>query len=525
MNILKIENDKFQQIEKDIKEYLNVNSLQLYSPIISLYFNYYNNDSYKKFTLKSPKFILSIKEKLENQYEDSYIKNMFKCDLFDTRSNKTLESRDVFVKILPILDMLTFMKNGYRTDNSQLPNIFNYLTSKKINSYHNSAYIDNYFTYLGSKLVDMNLCPTFPEYLGSFTGIAENFDFDITEEYSQLIDINWFKNGLDTNFTLKKVKNKKLDKYFSELDNLEFTEAENKSDISDYKDLNIEVDDLSEILGSNDLDETNDNKSLLEEDSDDNNSSDNLSVQSFNSDMSIEDSLKYLYYITVPNFPVQLVCLEKLTATLDNLIENGYDISETEWKSILFQICFGLSVAQKNYDFVHNDLHSSNIMFKDTPDKYLYFRFKNKYFRIPTFGKITKIIDFGRATFKVKNQLFFSDVFKKNGDAEGQYSFPYNNTLKDCKIKPNRSFDLSRLATTIIEHFSEESNIYKLLKLWCSDKSGKNLMEFNDDFNLYKLIAKNVISAVPVKQLEKRIFQEFLIKKEDIPKNTRVYYY
>ena len=45
-------------------------------------------------------------------------------------------------------------------------------------------------------------------------------------------------------------------------------------------------------------------------------------------------------------------------------------------------------------------------------------------------------------------------------------------------------------------------------------------MEFNDDFNLYKLIAKNVISAVPVKQLEKKIFQEFLIKKEDIPKNT-----
>ena len=87
-------------------------------------------------------------------------------------------------------------------------------------------------------------------------------------------------------------------------------------------------------------------------------------------------------------------------------------------------------------------------------------------------------------------------------------------SLKDCKIKPNRSFDLSRLATTIIEHFSEESKIYKLLKLWCSDKTGKDLMEFNDDFNLYKLIAKNVISAVPVKQLEKKIFQEFIIKKD-----------
>ena len=45
-----------------------------------------------------------------------------------------------------------------------------------------------------------------------------------------------------------------------------------------------------------------------------------------------------------------------------------------EWKSILFQICFGLSVAQKNYNFVHNDLHSSNIMFKETELEFLYFQ-------------------------------------------------------------------------------------------------------------------------------------------------------
>ena len=54
-------------------------------------------------------------------------------------------------------------------------------------------------------------------------------------------------------------------------------------------------------------------------------------------------------------------------------------------------------------------------MFKETPTEYLYFNFKGSYFRIPTYGKITKIIDFGRATFKIQNKIFFSDVFKKNG--------------------------------------------------------------------------------------------------------------
>jgi hypothetical protein len=515
MSVIKILPEKFNIISEDMTELLGINSVQLYNPIFSHYFKFYNNDSYNTFTLKSPKFIGKIKEKLKNEYEDSYIKNMFRCDLIDTRTNSTIEDRDVFIKILPILDVLSFMKNDYRTDNPKLPNIYNYLTNKKINNYHNSAYIDSYFTFLGSKLVDLNLCPTFPEYFGTFSGISKEFSFDVTEEFSDLCEMNWYKSGLDKRFKLSKVKNKKLDEYFQDIDNLEFVETNESIKNVSLSDEISDIDTLSDI----------ELEVSLQSGSSSEISEDTLSIQSFNSDMSMEDKLRYLYYILVPDYPVQLVCLEKLNATLDNLIENGYTVSDTEWKSILFQICFGLSVAQKNYEFVHNDLHSSNIMFKSTEQEYLYFRYKNKYFKIPTFGKITKIIDFGRATFKVKNKLFFSDVFKKNGDAEGQYSFPYNNSLKDCKIKPNRSFDLSRLATTIIEHFSEESQIYKLLKLWCTDKNGNNLLKFNDDFNLYKLIAKNVVSAVPVKQLDKKIFREFLVEKEEIPDTARVYYY
>ena len=37
----------------------------------------------------------------------------------------------------------------YKLDNSKLPNIFSSLTSKKINNYNNSAYIDSFFSYLG----------------------------------------------------------------------------------------------------------------------------------------------------------------------------------------------------------------------------------------------------------------------------------------------------------------------------------------------------------------------------------------
>ena len=245
------------------------------------------------------------------------------------------------------------------------------------------------------------------------------------------------------------------------------------------------------------------------------------------SDISISSGeLDKINYCKLKNFPVQVNMIEMLDGTLDNYIDKtGNKISETEWKSIIFQICFGLSVAQKEYDFVHNDLHSSNIMFKDTSNTHLYFNFKGNYFKIPTYGKITKIIDFGRATFKLNNKIFFSDVFKKNGDAEGQYSFPYHNSIKNCRIKPNKSFDLSRLATTIIEHFEHGTAIFNLLKLWASDKYGNFLMNYEDNFNLYKIIAKNVISAIPKNQINKMIFKEFLIKKEDISPNEFIYNY
>ncbi len=114
-----------------------------------------------------------------------------------------------------------------------------------------------------------------------------------------------------------------------------------------------------------------------------------------------------------------------------------------------FPNMFCLSVAYKRNKFVHNDLHCSNIMFTKTQDEYLYFNYKFKFIAFLRFGRVTKIIDFGRATFEINGNLFFSDVFRKNGDAEGQYSFPYNNSLRDCKIKPNPSFDLCRLTKTM----------------------------------------------------------------------------
>ena len=65
---------------------------------------------------------------------------------------------------------------------------------------------------------------------------------------------------------------------------------------------------------------------------------------------------------------------------------------------------------------------------------------------------------------------------------------------------------------------------HKLLKLWCMDKYGNFLLNLDDNFNLYRIIAKNVKSAIPKHQINKIIFKPFIVNKDDI-KNDYIYNY
>ena len=100
-----------------------------------------------------------------------------------------------------------------------------------------------------------------------------------------------------------------------------------------------------------------------------------------------------------------MLYIEKLEGTLEDLIDDN--ISEELILSCMFQISFALTYLQKHFEFTHNDLHINNIMYSNTETKYLYYKLNNIYYSIPTYGKIFKIIDFGRAIFKYKNKIFY----------------------------------------------------------------------------------------------------------------------
>jgi hypothetical protein len=340
------------------------------------------------------------------------------------------------------------------------------------------------------------------------------------------------------------------------------------------------------------------------------------------SDMSEYTDLERTFFVEIPKIPVNVCAMEQQDGSLENLLEHylrdeyiiiknkiQYQIEkivdeyhtlqdtgslteeaqkeidqrllsqyyfskwryrvfikkmEREWASYLFQIIFALAVAQKHYNFTHNDLHSNNIMYKETKAKYLYYKFKGQYFKIPTYGKIMKIIDFGRAIYTVNGRRYFSDAFKYEAEAGEQYTYPSEDFMRNPVVHPNPSFDLCRLATSMIDdlypfppsttnskrkpkmlskdsrycdieegcpsiihnkpQYETISPLYDMMHSWLVDKHRRNVMRYQD-FELYKMIAQRVHNALPMNQLLKPVFKQFRIAGKYIDKRNWVYVY
>lgn len=280
------------------------------------------------------------------------------------------------------------------------------------------------------------------------------------------------------------------------------------------------------------------------------------------------------YRAILKDYPVQLTVLERCDGTMDELMETeisdesleNADMCETKearWTAWMFQVVAGLAAAQQAYDFVHNDLHTNNVMWSGTGETHLYYHITgapggDRYYRVPTYGRIMKIIDFGRATFRpsaaaTANRLWLPDAYAPDADAGGQYNCGAYHRADEPKVLPNKSFDLCRLAVAVLDTLWPEkpathqpqrvltrepgrvqhetaSPLWNLLWLWLTDRHGKNVLfkpdgqERYQNFNLYCAIARDVQNAVPAQQLTLPLFDSvFRCRRRDIPTDAWIY--
>ncbi len=188
----------------------------------------------------------------------------------------------------------------------------------------------------------------------------------------------------------------------------------------------------------------------------------------------------------------------------------------------MLQIIMTLLYYQRSYHFTHNDLHTNNIMYNTTTIKFLYYKYNNKIYKVPTYGKIYKLIDFGRSIYKFNGKQFCSDSFARKGDAYTQYNCePFINKNKPT-IEPNYSFDLCRLGCSMYDFIMDSDNVDMLVQTqtlitqWCLDDNGRSVLykkngdERYHNFTLYKMIARRVHNHTPELQLELPIFKSFI---------------
>jgi hypothetical protein len=448
----------------------------------------------------------------------------------------------------------------------------------KLLSYNNASYTDCFFTFLTSKVLNENNFIHGLDFYGTFLGIQEKFKMNISDDLDYLNDSKFFVENIKKYYTVVNYKSEQFlnngsrcnkmklkiedDNHLlhsASLVDLDISElpVEELQEIGTIDEVytrekpvftNLVDDDLilDSICDINDGDEkNNDDEDEDEDDEDDTDDDDDEDEDEDDTDdadeeddadgdddedwSDINDEIGENVLVYIDNFPIQMICMERCDGTLDDLFEKEL-IDVDNGASYLMQIIMILIAYQKMFKFTHNDLHTNNIMYVNTTIEYLYYSYKGKTYKVPTYGRIIKLIDFGRSIYTFQKKIFCSDSFDRCGDANGQYNFPPYYDTKKPLIHPNYSFDICRLGCSIfdflfdIDNMIEPKKMNKLQKIiyeWCLDDNGQNMLykkngeERYHNFKLYKMIARTANNHLPSKQLSKPFFSQFLCEKID----------
>ena len=606
--------------------------IQLYNPIHEHFFEMDDAKS-KRVILNSHYAFHDLKSVIHTHTQKIQSKPMFVkfCPLIDPLRYLTGKYKDStltsdFLTMLPTIDLANPDRMEEYLNSAELslqPKPIREAI-RKLHDPNNCAYVDSFFNFLSSKLLHTHNLQHGIDYYGSFLGIQKSYRLNIYDDINYLKRYTYFKHNMSKIYQI-------YDKSF--LNYLSFVDKEDKgssrrhhnrlcmedttatsaidpdtmlllgiedlgADDAETDTINqplslateVEIDDpavfhnsLDDIDGNQKQDDTENSENDTQDGDDENSDDDTQDSDDDESDTCppVDDEENEILYAYIEKFPVQMVCMEKCEDTLDSLFtseELNEDNLDTEGASMLFQLVASLIAYQQAFQFTHNDLHTNNIVWNYTQAKYIFYKIGGNYYRVPTYGRIYKIIDFGRAIYHFQDKRYCSDSFSyPDGDASTQYNCePYLIPEKPI-IEPNPSFDLCRLACSIYDFIvpeeddsegweddaddgqetdegeenddretdeseendereendengdSEEENeneilepiFTKLIKKWCQDDKGlsvlykKNGKERYPFFKLYKMISRTVHNHIPKQDIHYELFQPFLIFNKD----------
>lgn len=480
------------------------------------------------------------------------------------------ESMDIsgFCKITHLLDAYRMIQGNYPMSQHPAlpaPGRKSAKVYSKIHDPHNQAYVDAVACYMLSKFREADHSPHFSLFYGAYLAIAKEYYYNITEDFSDIRFESWFwrkkAQGLFKLVGFEGDTPLDPDDALMEPpddlpDDSSCTDSDDSDDIDDTKTENSGSENVSELHDADGITVV-DNGSLHSasittastDASEDGSSDDNSSL---GKEMKI--------FAALSEFPTMLMFLESNKGTMDSLLDGSPDMTtkvgtpewEAQWSAWLFQVIAALCPLQSLWAMTHNDLHSNNILWTPTDKEYIYYTTNDRRrWRVPTYGKLFRVIDFGRAIYTHNGVLCISDDYWPDNEAGSQYNFGPLYNPKEPRVYPNPSFDLCRLSVSIFEAMFTEtpadrpggvvlnsepdrvqnetvSDLYNIMWSWLIDDDGCNILWDADQserypgFDLYRVIAQKVKGAVPKEQLDKAPFSGFCYSGL-VPEGEKIY--
>ena len=472
----------------------------------------------------------------------------------DGKPHDVVKDISGFCKITHLLDAYRMIQGNYPMSQHPAlpaPGKKSAKVYSKIHDPHNQAYVDAVACYMLSKFREADHSPHFSLFYGSYLAIAKQYYYNITEDFQDIRFESWFWRK--KNEGIFKFVGYEGDRPLSDDDPLMETpdhlSSGSDTDSSDsVSDLHCDV--------INARDESLHSASISTMSSAESNSE---SEDSNDSSDSLGKDIKL--FAILPEFPTMLIFLEANTNTMDSLLDdNSPDMTvmietpewEACWSAWIFQVIAALCQIQSLWAMTHNDLHSNNILWTPTDKEFLYYKTRDgRIWRVPTYGKLFRIIDFGRAIYTHNGTLCISDDYWPENDAGSQYNFGPLYDPSQPRAYPNPSFDLCRLAVSILEALYLEipedkeggevlsretdrvqhetrSDLFNTMWSWVIDDDGRNVLWDADQserypgFDLYTVIAQKVKGAVPREQLDKKPFVGFAFSAS-VPDGEKIY--
>ena len=573
----KPDNQKLFDSVRDLSS-LEIFDQQTYSPICNNFF-VLNETNWNKTTFDSHLQVYSLTGAKDRHVVHGIVKD---------KQGKE-HQKDMFLKYGPLIDPIKYMTGKIRFGEDLSSNILypelplwnqtSPLCHTDSHDPNNIPYVDAFFSYLTGHMLHHHNFIHGLDFYGAWLAKQQGFHYDVYDEMETLEESDYFANNIGKLFSMDETVH----------DEIMQNSRKNKRrlEVSDDADIGVEVVDLADISSMDEIITITNNvdsmdidlpeletihseesvlKAKSEETDDDcssrsSHTSVSSSMEGSNNDCGSECSSHSSDFeddeepalVAIHNFPVQVTCLEKCTSTLDALVagthltdenseyeENSDDeelmaLTEKEWASMVLQLLMTLICYQKAFAFTHNDLHSNNIMYVPTQKENIYYKVNGKHYKVPTCGRIFKIIDFGRAIYKFRGNIVCSNAFAPSGEAHGQYNCePFFDENKP-RLEPNFSFDLCRLATSLYDMIGPETEdpqfdlpIIKIILDWCKDDKGRNVLYKSDgserypDFKLYKMIARTVHNHTPLNVLSNPYFEKFVVSRKSINKQQKI---